>query len=86
MRLGRGVGGGGRRAGVRRQTGENGFLIGREAFTSEAELSKTVLHELYRLTTSVAKTAGVTAESAAAETKAAADFAEKAYAALKGSL
>jgi len=66
--------------------GENGFLIGREAFASEAELSKTVLHELYRLTTSVAKTAGVTAESAAAETKAAADFAEKGYAALKGAL
>jgi DNA-directed RNA polymerase subunit RPC12/RpoP len=38
--------------------GENGFLIGREAFTSEAELAKTVLHELYRLTTSTAKTAG----------------------------
>ncbi len=28
----------------------NGFLLGREAFVSEAELTKTLLHELYRLT------------------------------------
>lgn len=57
--------------------GENGFLIGNEAFTSSGELSKTVLHELYRLNTS-ANSAGVSAELAAQETKAAFDFAEKA--------
>lgn len=56
--------------------GENGFLIGNEAFTSSGELSKTVLHELYRLNTS-ASAAGVSAELAARETKAAFDFAEK---------
>lgn len=57
---------------------EKGFVIGREAFTSEAELTKTILHELYRLRTSVlrgsADTAGVTVE-----TKAAFEFAERAY-------
>ena len=57
--------------------GENGFLIGNEAFTSTGELSKTVLHELYRLNTS-ASAAGVSAELAAQETRAAFDFAEKA--------
>ncbi len=58
--------------------GENGFLIGNEAFTSSAELSKTVLHELYRLNTS-ASAAGVSAELAAQETKAAFEFANRAY-------
>ena len=32
--------------------GENGFLIGNEAFSSTSELGKTVLHEFYRLYTS----------------------------------
>jgi hypothetical protein len=58
--------------------GENGFLIGNEAFTSNAELSKTVLHELYRLNTSVSAT-GVSAELAAQETNAAFDFAIRAF-------
>jgi hypothetical protein len=58
--------------------GENGFLIGREAFTAEGELQKTVLHELHRLATSNSA-GGVSAELAAQETKAAADFAEKAF-------
>ena len=58
--------------------GENGFLIGREAFTSKEELAKTVLHELYRLNTS-ASSAGVSAELATQETQAAFDFAGKAY-------
>lgn len=57
--------------------GENGFLIGREAFTSESELTKTVLHELYRLNTS-ASAGGVSGELAAQETAAAADFANRA--------
>ena len=57
--------------------GENGFLIGREAFVSEAELQKTVLHELYRLNTSTSAT-GVSGALAAQETKAAFDFATRA--------
>lgn len=58
--------------------GENGFLIGNEAFASNAELSKTVLHELYRLNTSALAT-GVSAELAAQETKAAFNFAQRAF-------
>jgi hypothetical protein len=57
--------------------GENGFLIGREAFTSQAELQKTVLHELYRLNTSNSTT-GVSGTLASQETKAAFDFAARA--------
>ena len=57
--------------------GENGFLIGREAFASQAELQNTVLHELYRLNTS-ASASGVSAALAAQETKAAFDFAARA--------
>lgn len=58
--------------------GENGFLIGREAFTSSGELLKTVLHELYRLNTS-ASSAGVSAQLSVQETKAAFEFAERAF-------
>ena len=57
----------------------NGFLLGKEAFTSEAELVKTLLHETYRLNTSLSQTAGVSAATAAMETQAAFTFAEKAY-------
>jgi hypothetical protein len=57
--------------------GENGFLIGREAFVSQVELQNTVLHELYRLNTS-ASAAGVSSSLAAQETKAAFDFAARA--------
>jgi hypothetical protein len=64
--------------------GENGFLIGNEAFASEGELAKTVLHELYRLGTSVAPESGVTASTAAAETEAAFNFATRAFEFLKG--
>jgi hypothetical protein len=59
--------------------GENGFLIGNEAFQSEAELTKTLLHELHRLSTSNVQVSGANAGSAAAETEAAFRFAEKAY-------
>ena len=59
--------------------GENGFLIGNEAFQSEAELTKTLLHELHRLSTSNVQVSGVNSGSAAAETEAAFQFAEKAY-------
>lgn len=58
--------------------GENGFLVGNEAFASSEELSKTVLHELYRLYTTQS-VSGVYGELAAQETKAAFDFANRAY-------
>jgi hypothetical protein len=57
--------------------GENGFLIGREAFASQSELGKTVLHELYRLGTS-ASGSGVSGGLATSETAAAFDFSERA--------
>jgi LysM repeat protein len=57
---------------------ENGFVIGREAFTSEAELTKTILHELYRLTTSVLR-GSADATGVTTETKAAFEFAERAW-------
>jgi hypothetical protein len=58
--------------------GENGFLIGREAFASEAELTKTILHELHRLTHS-ASSGGVSGAMAASETEAAFQFAQRAF-------
>jgi Domain of unknown function (DUF4157) len=57
--------------------GEEGFLIGPEAFASSSELTKTVLHELHRLRTT-ASANGVSAGLATEETKAAFDFAERA--------
>jgi RHS repeat-associated protein len=60
--------------------GEEGFIIGREAFTSEEELVKTVLHETYRLQTSQIGASGTGfQEAATAETAAAADFANRAF-------
>lgn len=64
--------------------GENGFLIGNEAFATEGELAKTVLHELFRLGTSTVPEAGVTGATATAETEAAAGFAARAFEFLKG--
>ncbi|HEX8336765.1 MAG TPA: toxin TcdB middle/C-terminal domain-containing protein [Pyrinomonadaceae bacterium] len=61
--------------------GENGFLIGRGAFVSEAELGKTFLHELYRLGTS-ASSGGVSASLVKSETEAAFNFAERAIGSL----
>lgn len=58
--------------------GENGFLLGPQAFKSEAELVKTLLHETHRLSTSLATKAGVDAALVQGETKAAFDFAERA--------
>lgn len=57
--------------------GEDGFLIGREAFARPGEIERTVFHELHRLITS-ASSKGVSAELAAEETRAAAAFAERA--------
>jgi len=62
--------------------GENGFLLGPEAFKTRAELAKTLLHELYRLATSSVKTTGATQAGAASETTAAVNFAERAFKAL----
>jgi hypothetical protein len=60
--------------------GENGFLIGREAFASEEEFRKTLLHETYRLTTSeVGRGMGASQEAVAQETQAAFSFAGRAY-------
>ncbi|MBI1833061.1 MAG: hypothetical protein HYR84_16600 [Planctomycetes bacterium] len=66
--------------------GEDGFILGRDAFKSEAELVKTLLHELFRLETSgvgkgaIPQSASSMQDVVSAETKAAAAFAEKIYA------
>ncbi len=66
--------------------GENGFLLGREAFTTEAELIKTVLHELHRLSMSTVQVEGATMALVRSETQAAQAFAERALkATLEGS-
>lgn len=65
--------------------GENGFLLGREAFKSESEVVKTLLHELHRLTTSVVRSEGATMATVHSETQAAKVFADRAFkAALEG--
>ncbi|GHG31377.1 MULTISPECIES: RHS repeat domain-containing protein [Amycolatopsis] len=56
--------------------GEHGFVIGRGAFASDAELAKTIAHESYRLATSQSA-GGVGAGLAKAETDAAFKFAEQ---------
>ena len=57
--------------------GDNGFLIGPHAFSSNLEHNKTVLHELQRLRFSQSGD-GVSGELAAQETNAARDFADRA--------
>lgn len=57
---------------------EGGFHIGTEAFSSEKELIKTVLHEMYRLNTSKLRGVTGTASEVAKETKEAFNFAEEA--------
>ena len=59
--------------------GENGFLLGREAFKSESEVVKTLLHELHRLTTSVVRAEGATMATVHSETQAAKIFADRAF-------
>lgn len=56
--------------------GENGFLLGPEAFASEHELASTLVHESYRLATSRASS-GVHGALASDETGAAFGFANK---------
>jgi RHS repeat-associated protein len=59
--------------------GEDGFVVGNEAFSSEAELTKTLLHETYRL--AMTQSAGGLSQGlATSETQDAADFAERAFA------
>ena len=55
--------------------GDNGFLVGPQAFSSESELNQTLLQENYRLEFSNALSEGVSGESASAETQAAFNFA-----------
>lgn len=62
----------------------NGFLVGREAFATEGELAKTVLHELFRLGTSTVPESGASSGVISSETQAAAAFAERAFEFLKG--
>jgi len=57
-----------------------GFHLGPQAFSSQSELSKTVLHELHRLGNSASVGSGASSSAAAAETQAAAAFADKAHA------
>lgn len=57
-----------------------GFDLGKEAFSSTAELTKSVLHELYRLNTSVVSSGGALGGAQATlETNAAYNFAEQAF-------
>ncbi len=58
--------------------GENGFILGEEAFASDAELTKTLLHELYRLAMSESAT-GASGALVTSETNAAFSFAERAF-------
>lgn len=61
---------------------KNGFIMGREAFASETEAHKTILHELHRLYTS-ASGGGMTADLSSKEALAASQFADKAAKFLK---
>jgi hypothetical protein len=63
--------------------GENGFVVGREAFASNAELTKTLLHEIFRLSTGQVAS-GATQASVTAQTVDAASFAEDAFNAFFG--
>jgi len=58
--------------------GGNGFLLGPKAFASAREASATVLHELYRLYTSVGDQSGVYGDLARHESNAAHAFAQRA--------
>jgi hypothetical protein len=61
--------------------GEDGFVLGPEALVSQAELIQTCLHELYRLTTSqIGRGAASSRDLVEAETQAAFEFAQRAYA------
>jgi hypothetical protein len=57
---------------------ENGFVLGKEAFTSDTELIKTLLHEIYRLKKSSSRKTGLSKALSTKETKDAYEFAERA--------
>jgi hypothetical protein len=57
--------------------GENGYVLGREAFSSSDELIKTLLHETYRLETSAVRSRGSVV--AGPETQATYDFVERVF-------
>lgn len=60
--------------------GENSFILGKDAFESQAEMIKTLLHEIFRLEHSILKeNVGITQQQAASETNEAFDFAERAF-------
>lgn len=61
--------------------GENGFVVGSEALQSTKELTKTVLHETHRLSTTASKS-GVNKGLIKNETMNASNFADRAYDAL----
>lgn len=63
--------------------GDNAFTLGPEAFTTETELTQTVLQEVYRLGTSQSAS-GLSGELAASETQAAFEFAARAYPYVEG--
>ncbi|MBN8641141.1 MAG: hypothetical protein J0L86_04945 [Flavobacteriales bacterium] len=56
---------------------ENGFVLGPQAFKTEAELSKTLLQELFRLKNSKVPEKGLSGGQATSETNAAFEFAEQ---------
>ena len=59
---------------------ERGFVLGEEAFASEEEMTKTILHELYRLSSSQVTSGGAVSQSLVQkETVDAYQFAERAY-------
>jgi hypothetical protein len=60
--------------------GENGFVIGREAFKNQTELTKTLLHELHRLATSAIKVEGAGGALVTEETAVAQGFADGLFA------
>ncbi|WP_338870943.1 RHS repeat-associated core domain-containing protein [Spirosoma sp. SC4-14] len=62
---------------------EKAFVIGKEAFSSKTELTKTILHELYRLHTSTIKFSGASQAVVSQETSAAANFADRAISVFK---
>jgi hypothetical protein len=59
--------------------GEKAFVIGKEAIQDLGELTKTVLHELFRLKNSAAKGGKTSQDLITKETRDAATFADEAY-------
>ena len=58
----------------------------KEAFVSDGGVTKTLLHELYGLDYSRARSEGVSGERAMSETRAAFDFSKRGYREIEGRL